>query len=161
MARYGTLSRRPVKEQPPDDMRDDKTTNTISDQTHIPLPSLPPSIPCPASDRCVTTVPVDASRRSAPDISRFCPVLGWRTMLHLLARQECESNSFSVPDRNTLWSRAEDGLLVQTVAKYSTSDVLGRDLTEVESELSGHSKQQCKECYRLVDTVEELTFVSR
>ena len=76
MARHGTLSRRPAKEQPPADMRDDKTANTIDDQTHIPLPSLVPSIPCPASDRCATSVPVGSSRRSAPTISRFCPVFG-------------------------------------------------------------------------------------
>jgi hypothetical protein len=159
MARHGTLSRRPAKEQPPADMRDDKTANTIADQTHIPLPSLAPSIPCPASDRCATAVPVGASRRSAPAISRFCPVLGWRTMLQFLARRAAESNAFSVPDRNALWSTAEDGLLVQAVAKYSTSNVLGRDWSEVASELPGRSKQQCKERYRLADTVAELTFV--
>jgi hypothetical protein len=130
MARHGTLSRRPAKEQPPADMRDDKTANTIADQTHIPLPSLAPSIPCPSSDRCATAVPVGVSRRSAPAISRFCPVLGWRTMLQLLARRAVESNDF-----------------------------FGRDLSEVTSELTGHSKQQCKERYRLADTVAELTFV--
>jgi hypothetical protein len=80
--------------------------------THIPLPYLAPSIPCPASDRCATAVPVGASRRSSPVISRFCSVLGWRTMLQLLARRAAESSAFSVPDRNALWSRAEDGLLV-------------------------------------------------
>ncbi len=42
---------------------------------------------------------------------------------------------------------------------YSTSDVLGRDWSEVASELPGRSKQQCKERYRLADTVAELTFV--
>jgi hypothetical protein len=94
-------------------------------------------------------------RRSAPAISRFCPVLGWRTMLQLLARRAAESIAFSVPDRNALWSRAEDGLLVQAVAKHSTSDVLGRDWSEVASELPGHSKQQCKERYRLADNVVE------
>jgi hypothetical protein len=141
MVRHGTLSRRPAKEQSPDDMHDDKTTNTIADQTHIPLPSLAPSIPCPASDRCATSVPVGASRRSAPAISRFCPVLGWRTMLQLLVCRTSKSNTFSVPDRNALWSRTEDGLLVQAVAKYSTSDVLGRDWSEVASELPGSSKQ--------------------
>jgi hypothetical protein len=145
MARHDTLSRRPAKEQPPADMRDDKTANTIADHTHIPLPSLAPSIPCPASDCCATAVPVGASRRSSPAISRFCPVLGWRNMLQLLARRAAESNAFSVPDRNALWSRAEDGLLVQAVAKYSTSDVLGRDWSKVVSELPGRSKQQCKE----------------
>jgi hypothetical protein len=36
---------------------------------------------------------------------RFCPVIGWQTILHLLARRSPESNAFSVPDRNTLWSR--------------------------------------------------------
>ena len=51
-------------------------------------------------------------------------MLGWRTMLQLLARRAAESNAFSVPDRNALWSRAEDDLLVQVVVKYSTSDVL-------------------------------------
>ena len=79
MARHGTLSRRPAKEQPPADMRDDKTANTTtSDHTHIPLPSSTPSIPSPVSDCCATAVPVGVLRRSAPDISRFCPVLGWR-----------------------------------------------------------------------------------
>jgi hypothetical protein len=98
-------------------MRDDKTANTIADQTHIPLPSLAPSIPCPASHRCATAVPVGASRRSDPAISRFCPVVGCRTMLQLLARRAAESNAFSVPDRNALWSRAEDGLLVEKIAE--------------------------------------------
>jgi hypothetical protein len=92
-------------------------------------------------------------------ISKFCPVLGWRTMLQLLARRAAESNEFSVPVRNTLWSREEDGLLVEAVTKYSTSDVLGRDWSEVASEMSGRSKHQCKERYRLADTVAELTFV--
>ncbi len=163
------MSRRPAKEQPPADMRDDKTANNTADYTHIPLPSLAPSIPCPASDRCAipcpasdrcaTAVRVGASRRSAPAISRFYPVLGWRTLLQLLVRRAAESYAFSVPDRNALWSRAEDGLLVQAVAKYSTSDVLGRHWSEVASELPGRSKQQCKERYRLADTVAELTFV--
>ena len=75
-------------------------------------------------------------------------------MLQLLARRAAESNAFSVPDRG-----AEDDLLVQVVPKYSTSDVLGRDWSEVASEMSGRSKHQCKERYRLADTVAELTFV--
>ena len=157
---HGTLSRRPAKGQPPADMRDDKTANTTADHTHIPLPSLAPSIPCPASDRCATAVPVGtASRRSSPAISRFCPVLGWRTMLQLLARRAAESNAFSVPDRNALWSGAEDDLLVRAVAKNSTSDVLGRDWRVVAWELPGRSAQQCKERYRLAQSVVELTFV--
>jgi hypothetical protein len=41
----------------------------------------------------------------------------------------------------------------------STSDVLGHDWSEVASELSGHSKHQYKEPYRLADTVAELKFV--
>ncbi len=41
----------------------------------------------------------------------------------------------------------------------STSDVLGHDWSEVASELSGHSKHQYKERYRLADTVAELKFV--
>ncbi len=57
-----------------------------------------------------------------------------------------------------MWSRTEDDLLVQVV-KHSTSDVLGRDGNEVVSELSGHSKYQYKDHYRLTDTVVELTFV--
>ncbi len=86
-------------------------------------------------------------------------MLGWRTMLQLLARRAAESNAFSVPDRNELWSRAEDDLLIQAVATYSTPDVLGRDWTEVAWELPGRSEQQCKERYRLADTVVQLTFV--
>jgi hypothetical protein len=69
-------------------------------------------------------------------------VLGWWTFLQLLARRTAESIAFSVPDRNALWRRAEDGLLVQAVAKHSTSDVLGRDWSEVASELPGRSEQQ-------------------
>ena len=48
---------------------------------------------------------------------------------------------------------------VQVVTKKSTSDVLGRDWSEVTSELPGRSKQQCKERYSRADTVVELTFV--
>ncbi len=69
-------------------------------------------------------------------------MLGWWTFLQLLARRTAESIAFSVPDRNALWRRAEDGLLVQAVAKHSTSDVLGRDWSEVASELPGRSEQQ-------------------
>ena len=156
----GTLLRRPAKEQPPADMCDDKNATTTADHTHIPLPSLEPSIPYPDSDRCDTAgVSVPPLGRSAPAINRFHPVLGWRTILHLLARWAAESIAFSVPDRNALWSRAEDDLLVQAVAKYSTSDVLFRDWSEVASELPGRLPQQCKERYRLADTVVELTFV--
>jgi hypothetical protein len=53
----------------------------------------------------------------------------------------------------------EDDLLVEVVVKYSTSDVLGRDWSEITSELSGHSRQKYQERNRLPDTVEELTFV--
>ena len=55
--------------------------------------------------------------------------------------------------------RVEDDLLVQTVEKYSTSDGLFRDWSEVASELPGSLPHQCKECYILADTVVELTFV--
>jgi hypothetical protein len=58
----------------------------------------------------------------------------------------------------TVWNMTEDDLLVQTEVKHSTS-VLVPDWSEVESELSGRCKQQCKERYRLDDTVVELTFV--
>jgi hypothetical protein len=101
---------------------------------------------------------VSPSRRSVPVINRFCPVIGWWTVLQLLVRRVSESIPVSVHDRNTLWSRTEDDLLVQVVSKYSTSDVLCRDWSEVESELSGHSEIQYKEHY-LNDTVVELIFV--
>ena len=67
------------------------------------------------------------SRRSDPDINRFSPVIGWRTFLQLLTCRTSDSIAFSVPDRNTLWSRTEDCVLVKVVVKQSTSDVLGRD----------------------------------
>ena len=68
-------------------------------------------------------------------------------MFQLLTCRATESNVFSVPDRNALWSRAEDDLLVQTVTKHITSDVLFSDVlfpdwSEVASELPGHSKHQ-------------------
>ncbi len=142
MTRYDTLSRGPGMEQPPTDMRDDKTANT--DHTHIPLPSLAPSITDPASDRCdIAGVSVPPFRRSAPAISRFCPVLGWRTMMQLFARRAAEFNAYSI--RKALWSSAEDDLLVQTVEKHSTSESIFRDWSEVVWELSGRSEQQCKE----------------
>jgi len=62
-------------------------------------------------------------------------------MLQILACLSDESNVFSVPDRNVLWNRTEDDLLVQTVTKHCTSDVLGRDWSEVESELTGRLSQ--------------------
>jgi hypothetical protein len=104
-------------------------------------------------------VPVPPPRRLAPAISRFHPVLGLRTILQLLARRAAKSIAFSVPDRHVLWSRAEDDLLVQAVVKYSTSDVLGRDWIQVESDLPGRLPQQCKERCRLADTVAQLIFV--
>ena len=58
-------------------------------------------------------------------------MLGWRTILQVLARRSTVSIAFSVPDRNALWRRVEDGLLVQVVVKYSTFDVLGREWREV------------------------------
>ena len=48
---------------------------------------------------------------------------------------------------------------MQAVAKHSTSDVLFRDWREVAWELPGRSAQQCKERYKLANTVVELTFV--
>jgi hypothetical protein len=134
----------------------DKPTSSLNCR---PMPSLAHIIPCPVSDSCDTTVPVSPLRRSVPVINRFCPVLGWRTMLQLLARRAAESKAFSVPDRNALCRRTEDDLLVKVVPKHSTSDVLFPDWSEVVSELPGRSKQQCKERYRLADTVVELTFV--
>jgi len=80
-------------------------------------------------------------------------------MLQLLVCRTVDSIAFSVPDRNALWSRTENDLLVQPVAKHSTSDVLFRDWIEVAWELPGRSEQQCIEHYRLADTVVTLTFV--
>jgi hypothetical protein len=160
MARHGTLTWRLDKEQPPADMRDDKNATTTADHTHTPLPSLAPSIPCPDSDRCDTAgVPVPPSRRSAPAISRFHPVLGWRTILHLLVRRATESIAFSVSDRNASWSRAEDDLLVQALAKCSNSNILGRGWIEVAWGMPGRLPQQCQERYRLAHILAELTFV--
>jgi len=146
------LSRRPAKEQPPADMRDDKTANT--DHTHVPLPSLATSITCPDSDRCdIGGVSVPPLRRSTPAISRFCPVLGWWTMLQLLASRAAESNAFSI--RNALWRRAEDDLLVQAVAKHSTSDALFPDWSEVAWELRG-----CMGVYHLSVVFSHRSFLS-
>jgi hypothetical protein len=85
-------------------------------------------------------------------------------MLQLLVCRATESNTFSVPDSNTSWNRTEDDLLVEAVAKHCTSDFLFSDVlfpvwSEVASELSGCSEHQCKERYRLTDTVVKLTFV--
>jgi hypothetical protein len=121
--------------------------------SYLPMSFLTHIIPCPLSDSCDTTVTVPPLRRSVPVINRFCPVLGWWTVLQFLARRAVESNTFSVPDRNGLWIRVEDDLLVKVVTKHSTSDVLFPDWSEVASKLSGRSKQQCKERYSLTDTV--------
>jgi len=61
-------------------------------------------------------------------------------MFQLLARRAAESNALSVPDRTAAWSRAEDDLLIQAVAKHSTSDVIGRDWTAVSWELPGFAR---------------------
>ena len=87
-------------------------------------------------------------------------MLGWRTILQLLAAESIAfSVLHSVPDRNASWSRAEDDLLVQAVAKCSTSNILGRDWIEVAWEMPGRLPQQCQECYRLAHICAELTFV--
>ena len=83
-------------------------------------------------------------------------MLGWRTIVQLLARRAAESIAFSVPDGQALWSRAEEDLLVQAVAKYSASDVFGRDWIQVASDLPGRLPQQQR--YRLADSVAHLTF---
>ena len=128
--------------------------------SYLPMTSLTLGIPYPPSDRSDTVdVSVSPLRRSVPVIYRFSPVLGWWTILQLLTCRATESISFSVPDRNTLWNRAEDDLLVQSVAKYSTPNVLGHDWIEVTSELSGHLPLQCQERHRLTHTESELTFV--
>jgi hypothetical protein len=164
MVRHGTVSRHPAREKTADVQGITALHTTPYHMSYLPMPSLTHIIPCSVSDSCDTTVTVPLLRRSVPDISRFCPVLGWRTMLQLLARRAAESNAFSVPDRNALWSRAEDDLLVQAAEKHCTSDVLFSDVlfpdwSEVALELPGRSQHQCKERYRLADTVVKLTFV--
>ncbi len=62
-------------------------------------------------------------------------------MIQLLARRTSESNVFSVTDRNALWNRGEDDLLVQDVGKHSTSEVIFHDRCEVSWELTGCSEQ--------------------
>ena len=86
-------------------------------------------------------------------------MIGWWSILQILSRRETESIPFSVPDRHVLWNRAEDDILVQVVVKYTTSDVFSRSWRQVTSGLPGLLPQQCKECYRVVDTVTQLTFV--
>ncbi len=93
--------------------------------TYLYLLYRPVLLPLTLTVVIIAGVSVPPLRRSAPAISRFCPVLGWRTMLQLLARRAAESNAFSI--RNALWSRTEDDLLVQAVAKHSTSEALFRD----------------------------------
>jgi hypothetical protein len=142
MARNGTVSRPPGREKTTDVQDISLTYHTIP---HVILTYVffgtHYSLFC--SDSCDTGVPIE---EVGPRNNRFCPVIGWWTMLHLLVCRVVESNVFSVPDRNSLWNRTEDDLLVQAVAKHSTSDVLFSDVlfpdwNEVASELSGRSKQ--------------------
>ncbi len=60
--------------------------------------------------------------------------------------------------QHTHWG-TDDDLLVQSVAKYSTSNVLGRSWTEVAREMPGLLPQQCQERYRLADVLAQSTFV--
>jgi hypothetical protein len=120
MARHGTVLRPPAREKTADVQDITALHTTPCHMSYLPTSPLVHIIPCPPSDSCDTTVPVPPLR-SVPVISRFCPVLGWWTMVDLLASRAAESNAFSVPDRYALWIRAEDGLLVQAVAKHSTS----------------------------------------
>jgi hypothetical protein len=161
MASHDTVSRPPGREESTD-MKNDMTVlhTTPYHMSYLPIPSLTHNIPHPSYDRCdITVVPVSPPRRSVHVISRCNPVLGWRTFLQLFTSRATESIAFSVPDRKALWIRTEDDLLVQSVAKYSTSDVLFRDWSEVVLEIPGRLSQQCKECYILSDTVVEWTFV--
>jgi hypothetical protein len=48
---------------------------------------------------------------------------------------------------------------MKAVAKYITSEVLGRHWRKVPSDLSGRLSYQCKERYKVGDTVSQLTFV--
>jgi hypothetical protein len=58
----------------------------------------------PKTDRCDTVdVSVPPSRRSTPDISRFHPVPGWRTILHPLARRVQAHRQQSSPTQSPLW----------------------------------------------------------
>jgi hypothetical protein len=116
---------------------------------------LVPSIPCPDSDRCDTTgVPVPPQRRSSPDISRFCPTLGW---LHLVKNVTHRVNVhvalpvpivLNVPD---MWIRDEDNILLQTIANtISLNDYTPKwdyfwDL--VAEEIPDLLTEQCRERY--------------
>ena len=151
MKRNGTVSWPPARKLS-DDMEDDMTDlhTTLYHMSCLPKPSVTLSIAYPDSDRCDTNgVSVSPSKRSVSVIRRFNPVLGWRTILHLLASRTSESIF------HTLWNRVEDDLLVQVASKYSTPNVLGHDWIEVVSELP----IQCQQSYMFVHTVSELTFV--
>ncbi len=122
-ARHGTVSPPPAREQPAD-MQDDMTAlqTTPYHMSYLPMPSLTHIIPRPPSDRCdIGGLPVPPSRRSAPAISRFNLVLGWRTFLQLLARRAAESIAFSVPDRNALcikvYYQAVLGVLIDSMVE--------------------------------------------
>ncbi len=61
-------------------------------------------------------------------------------LVAVLVCRSTESNIFSVPNRNVLWRRVEDDLLVQAVVNHSTSDILFSDVlfpdwNEVASEM--------------------------
>ena len=57
------------------------------------------------------------------------------------------------------WNRSEDDLLVESVEKYSSSNILGLHWTEVAWEMPGRLSQQCQEIYSLAHILAELTFV--
>ncbi len=137
MSRHGTVSRTPAREQP-SDTQDDMTALHITPyhMWYWPMSLIANNWDfCPAHSSKWKVTDSTPSRASGSWVHCFFRTWPWCIV------------------------EKEDGLLVPAVAKYSTSDVLGRDWREVASELAGRLPQQCKERYRLADTVSELTFV--
>ena len=166
MARHGTLSRRPAKEQPPAGMRDDKTATTTADHNNIPLPALATSIHCPDSDRCDTAgVHVPPLRRSAPAISRFCPTLGWLHLVKSVTHRAAAHVALAAPivlNVPDMWSRDEDNLLLRTIAStISLNDYTPKwdyfwDLAA--EEIPGRLPKQCREGYMPAAFLAQLTW---
>ena len=86
------------------------------------------------------------SRRSAPDMSRFCPTLGWLHLVKNVSHRATvdvtlpEPIVVNVPD---MWNRDEDKKLLQTIVKtiplndYNPTIVLlcvSRDTSDIASE---------------------------
>ena len=109
---------RPSTREQSDDMQDDMTS--LHTTPYIHMHSLTHIIPCSASDRHDTA--------GVSDLHREGRSLTSAGSIHAL-----------------LCVRAEDDILVQAVAKYTTSDVFSHSWRQVASDLPGRLPQQCKE----------------